>query len=290
MLREHQRHWGVDQWAAYLSAQPLPCMPRSKLLLKALEEVQGERLSMRELADIAGADPFLCLRLLREAESHRTRRLGHETTTPLAAVMLLGSDAFRDLLLLSPETDEANVGLAGCEARAHRAAQLALQWASARSDVSPEEIAMASLLAEMGELLLWTFAPELPQAAATVLAAGVVKRSAQAQEQACGFSFKQLTLKCATIWNLPPLLVQLIRGFDNVRANLSRLCVDTARHLIAGPDNPALPSDLATARHLIPGASMAWLVEQLQLGEAVDADALVAAAEAKVVEAESGGQ
>lgn len=272
MLSERQRHWGVDQWGAYLSAQPLPCMPRSKMLLLALEQAQGERLSVRELADIAGADPFLCLRLLREAESHRTRRLGHETTTPLGAVMLLGSDAFRELLTSSPETDEGNTGLAGCEARAHRAAQLALQWGVARSDVSPEEVAMASLLAEMGELLLWSFAPELPLAAETVLAAGVAKRSAQAQEQACGFSFKQLTLKCATIWNLPALLVQLIRGVDNVRANLSRLCVDTARHLVAGPDNPALPSDLAAARQLIPGASLAWLAEQMHL----DADLLPA--------------
>lgn len=265
MLREHQRHWGVDQWGAYLSAQPLPCMPRSKLFLLALEQAQGERLAVRELADIAGADPFLCLRLLREAESHRSRRLGHETTTPLGAVMLLGSDAFRDLLTSSPETDESNPGLAACEARAHRAAQLALHWGSARSDVSPEEVAMASLLAEMGELLLWSFAPELPLAAETVLAAGVVKRSVQAQEQACGFTFKQLTLKCATIWNLPPLLVQLIRGVDNVRANLSRLCVDAARHLVAGPRNPALPSDLAAARQLIPGASLVWLGEQMHL-------------------------
>lgn len=263
MLTQHQLRWGVDQWAAYLSAQPLPSMPRSKLLLLALEQVQGERLAPRELADIAGADPFLCLRLLREAEQRRSHRLGRETTTPLAAVMQIGSDAFRDLLVSSPETDETNLGLSGCEARAHLAAQLALRWGLARSDVSPEEVAMASLLAEMGELLLWTFAPELPTAAEAILAAGEAKRSAEAQVEACGFAFRQLTLKCATIWNLPQLLIQLIRGMDNVRANLSRLCVDTARHLATGPGNAALPSDLAAARQIIPGASLCWLAEQM---------------------------
>ena len=108
MLSQHQLHWGVDQWAAFLSAQQLPCMPRSKMLLAALEQIQGERLAVRELADIAGGDPLLCLRLLREAEAHRTRRLGHETTTTLAAVMQLGSDTFRELLVSSPETDETN--------------------------------------------------------------------------------------------------------------------------------------------------------------------------------------
>lgn len=263
MLTQRQTQWGVDQWAAYLSAQKLPCMPRSKLLMVSLEQVQGERLAVKELADIAGLDPFLCLRLLREAESHRSRRLGHETTTALAAVMLLGSDAFRDLIMSSPETDEENPGLAGCEARAHLAAQLAVRWGSARADISPEEIAMASLLAEMGELLLWSFAPELPQAAHKLVADGIVKRSVQAQEQACGFAFKQLTLKCATIWNLPLLLVHLIRGIDNVRSNLSRLCVDTARHLATGSFDPALPTDLASASQLIPGVSLKWLAEQM---------------------------
>lgn len=280
MLTQRQWQWGVDQWAAYLSAQALPCMPRSKLLLLSLEQVQGERLAVKELADIAGLDPFLCLRLLREAESHRSRRLGHETTTALAAVMLLGSDAFRDLIVNSPETDEEIPGLAGCEARAHLAAQLAMRWGSARADISPQEIAMASLLAEMGELLLWSFAPELPQAAHKLLADGVVKRSVQAQEQACGFAFKQLTLKCATIWNLPLLLVQLIRGIDNARSNLSRLCVDTARHLASSSFDPALPSDLASAARLIPGASMHWLAEQMPGIDPAAIDDLVLQAQA----------
>jgi hypothetical protein len=56
----------------------------------------------------------------------------------------------------------------------------------------------------------------------------------------------------------------LIRGIDNTRANLSRCCIDTARHLSSGgPDDPALPSDLADAKRIIPGASLEWLTEQL---------------------------
>lgn len=259
MLTKYQLHWEVDQWAAYLSAQSMPCMPRSKLLLAALEQVSGERLSVRELAGIANADSFLCLRLLRAAERQRTQRLGHETTTSLAAVMLLGSDAFRELLLSSPETDETNPGLAACEARSQMAMHLALHWGSARADLSPEEVGTAAVLSEIGELLLWNFAPELPLAAQEELASGRASRSIQAQEQACGFSFRSLTYKCAVIWKLPALLIQLIRGADNARANLSRLCVDTARHLASGPDDPALPCDLVEAKRLMPGESLPWL-------------------------------
>lgn len=239
-------------------------MPRSKTDLLALEDSKGENLSALELANIAGADPFLCLHLLREAEHQRTQRLGHETTTPLAAVMQLGTDSFRKLLLESPETDESNPGLAECEARSHLSSRLALRWGTARADLSPEEIALASLLSEIGELLLWSFAPELPLASLEALHSGRVSRSIQAQLETCGFRFKDLTLKCAAIWHLPGLLPQLIRGIDNTRANLSRICIDTARHLsTGGPEDPALPSDIAEASQIIPGTSLLWLAEQL---------------------------
>lgn len=264
MLTAHQKHWGIDQWAAYLSSQKIPCMPRSKASLIELEAAEGERLAPRELADIAGADPFLCLHLLRSAEQQRVQRLGHDTTTPLAAVMQLGTDAFRKLLLDSSETDESNTGLAECEARSLLASRLALRWGSARADISPDEIAMAALLSEIGELLLWSFAPELPLAANADLHCGHTQRSMQAQMETCGFRFKDLTLKCSAIWHLPGLLPQLIRGIDSTRANLSRLCIDTARHLSSGgPTDPALPTDIAAAKDLIPGASLEWLAGQL---------------------------
>lgn len=264
MLTAHQRCWGVDQWAAFLSRPALPCMPRSKTQLRELEETRGDRLAARELSDIAAADPFLCLHLLREAESRRVQRLGHETTTPLGAVMQLGTDRFHRLLQNSPETDEANHGLAACEARAFLASRLALRWGTARADIVPDEVAMAALLAEIGELLLWSFAPELPETTIALLRSGRAPRSMQAQVDAWGFRFKDLTLKCAAIWHLPALLTQLIRGLDNSRANYARLCVDTARHLAhGGADDPALPSDIAEASHLMPGVSVEWLAEQL---------------------------
>jgi len=259
MLTEHQRHWGVDQWAAFLTAQAIPCIPRSKLTLRALEETQGEDLSAADLTSLVIADPYLCLRLLREAEKRRTQRLGHDTTTPLGAVMQLGIKTFHNLVRSSTETDDSRPGLLACSARATLASQIAQMWGRARLDIAPEEVAIAALLAEIGELLLWHFAPELPQAAQEALDSGRAHRSAEAQQLACGFRFRDLSLKCANVWALPPLLIQLIRGQDTVRANLCKLYLDTARHLVAGADNPALPDDLAQAKRLIPHASLEWL-------------------------------
>ena len=235
-------------------------MARSKKALLMLEADEAASISARDLADLANGDPFLCLCLLRDAENRRSSRLGHETSTPLAAVMQIGSKGFREQLMSSPETDENMRGLARCEARASAACRLAGQWSTARSDVSPGELMMAALLGEMGELMLWHFAPELPQAAHDALASGEAHRSVEAQELGCGFKFKDLTLKCVEIWRLPKIIVQLIRGHDDTRANIARVSIDTARHLATGGDNPALADDLADIKTLVPGASMDWLV------------------------------
>lgn len=260
---ERRRHWRLPQWAAYLTAQRLPVMPRSKSALLGLEAEKGGELTIEELVGLANGDPFLCLCLLREAEEKRSARLGHETATQFAAVMQLGATNFRELLITSPETDDALAGLAECEARAVLAGRLAATWSGARADASPDEVLMAALLSEIGELLLWHFAPELPQAAKDMLKSGKATRSAEAQEATCGFKFKDLTVKCAENWRLPPILIQLMRGHDNVRARIAGLARNTARHLVAGADNPALPDDLAMAKQLLPQASMEFLVKGL---------------------------
>ena len=177
--------------------------------------------------------------------------------------MHLGATAFCEFLVNSPEADEVLPGLAECEARAVLAGLIAAAWSSLRADASPDEVLVAALLSEIGELLLWHFAPDLPQAAMELLATGGAKRSAEAQNVACGFRFHDLTLKCAENWKLPAILIQLIRGQDSVRAKLARLAGVTARHMIAGPDNPALPEDLATAKQLLPLATMESLVKGL---------------------------
>lgn len=257
--------WGVSQWAAYFEHQPLPVMRRSKQLMAQLEAIEGEMLSPKGLSDIVLQDPLLCLCLLREAERRKSNRLGRETTTALAAILQLGVDGFRKLLLASPEVDEQNAGLLRVEARAHVAAQLALAWSTGRGDLNPEEVAVASLLGGTGDLLLWVYASEIPQKAEDELRSGRAVRSAQAQMQACGFTFKELTLQCAERWKMPGLVIQLLRGSESVRAQLTRTCSNAARHVLDESETAilALASDLIDASKLIPNAGVEWLADGL---------------------------
>lgn len=276
-----KKRWGFEQWTAYFETQTLPVTPRSKAMLLALETEKGEALAPNELLDIVLGDPLLCLRLLREAERLRTRRLGHETTTALGAIMQLGVDAFRELLRESSEIDESNAGLMEVEARSGLAARIAHHWATAHADLNPEEVAVASLLADTGELLIWVYAPELAQAARDELLSGRATRSSRAQAQACGFDFKSVTIRCSELWHLPELLRLLLRGSETLRAELARLSADCARHILdqSASSDLALAHDLAAAKKLIPGASLPWLLDGMK-GVAVERHAgIIALAE-----------
>ncbi len=260
-----KRRWGVAQWAAYFENQALPVMRCSKLMLAEMESSEGEMLSPKDLLDIVLQDPMLCLCLLREAERQKSHRLDHETTTALAAILQLGVDEFRTLLLSSPEIDDSNQGLLKVSARARMASQIAQIWSAGRMDLNPEEVAVATLLAGAGDLLLWVYASEIPEKADYKLRSGRAKRSAEAQVQACGFTFKELTLQCAERWKLPALVIQLLRGSESVRAQMTRVCSNAARHLLDESETStlALATDLVEAGKLIPHVSLEWLADGL---------------------------
>jgi hypothetical protein len=271
--------WGAGQWAAYLEHMNLPVNAATKQALHELEENRGDLLSPKELAGLMLDDPLFALRLLKEANKRIPRRLGRDITTPLGAVLALGRAVYAEQLLDAPEADEGNAGFADCEARATLAARIAYQFGSCHHDLDPGELALAALLSNSAEIELWAFAPELPQAVLEELRSGRAKRSEQAQRQACGFPFKDLTLLLSERWQLPPLIMQLIRGDENLRARLARLAVDTARHLGNGAADPALPYDVNEAAKLT-GASLAGVTHGLPLLSEEEKAVLLVAAEA----------
>lgn len=270
MLTIHQSHWGIDQWVSYLRDKEIPVLPRSRAAMLALRDEppeEHERMSPRALADFVYLDPYLALKLLCNAEHRRSHRLGQETTTILAAVLQLGYDDMVHLVCDSAITDAAQAGANHCVAHAVMAAHIARAWAIYRVDVSPDEVTLAALLSDAGELLMWHFAPELPLKAEEELRSGRAQRTLKAQQQSLGFTFKQLTLTLAQAWELPSLLGMLIRGTDTPRANIARLAIDTARHILADAHNAALPADLVNIHNVVQGASFAQLVSPLPISD-----------------------
>jgi HD-like signal output (HDOD) protein len=265
MLTSYQLRWGVEQWVAFLKDKDIPVISRTRQLMLEIGEAKDDRLAPKALADIVLSDPYLALKLLRRAEGHRSQKLGQETTTALAAVLQAGVDGMVSTVSQSDVCSDTDEGLTACEARVVIAAHIARRWGSLRADVSAEELAMAALLSETGELILWHFAPELPQRSLDELRSGRALRTLQAQQQAAGFPFKMLTLALTHAWELPNLITQLIKGSDNPRANITRLAMDTARHITAHPENPAIPADIVNIKALMPGVSHRNLIAPLPI-------------------------
>jgi hypothetical protein len=257
-----QSWWGAAQWAAYLEHQEQPIKAASKLALRAMEEAASETLSGYAYAALMLEDPMLALRLIKEANKRLPRRLARDITTPLGVVMALGTTAFREQIEIAPEIASENTGFMACEARASLAARIAFAWGTLHYDLDAGELAMAALLANAGEVEMWAFKPELPQAALDELHSGRAARSEVAQRQACGFAFLDVTLLLIDTWNLPQLIKHLIRGDESLRARLARLAVNTARHLSNSAADPALPDDICEAAKLT-GATLSMVISTL---------------------------
>jgi hypothetical protein len=242
--------WGAGQWAAFLEYKEQPIKASSKAALEALEAGAEDTLSAQAYSALLLEDPLLALRLLREANKRLPRRLARDITTPLGVILALGTQQFKEQIHSAPEVGEDNAGFMVCEARSSLAARIAVAWGALRHDLDPGELAMAALLANAGEIELWAFVPELPQKALDELHSGRAQRSDQAQRQACGFPFLDLTLLLIENWTLPQLIKQLIRGDEGMRARMARLAVNTARHLGNGMEDAALPDDIKEAAKL----------------------------------------
>lgn len=271
--------WGASQWAAYLEHMDLPVKASSKQALADLEASRGDMLSAKELADLLLDDPLFALRLLKEANKRLPRRMAKDITTPLGIILSLGTACFSEQLAQAPEVMDDNHGFIECEGRATLAAHIALIYGSYHHDLDPGELALGAMLSDAGEIELWAFAPELPEAALNALHNGLAQRSEEAQRKVCGFAFKDLTLLMCEHWQLPPLILHLIRGDENMRSKLARLALNTARHLGRGPADPGLQHDLVDAAKLT-GASIQSLVGALPSLDEDEKAALVEAAEA----------
>lgn len=272
-----QKWWGASQWAAYLEHMELPVKASTKRALAELEASRGDLLSAKELAGLMIQDALFALRLLKEANHRLPRHLKRDITTPLGVVLALGTNQFNRQVSVAPMVAADNEGFDRCEGRAALAASIAVAWGGLHFDLDPGELALAALLSNAGEIELWAFAPELPQAAIEERQSGRTKRSEEAQIKVGGFAFKDLTLLLCQDWELPPLILQLIRGDENLRAKLARLAVNTARHLSNGPEDPALPHDVVVAAKLT-GASIATAAAALPLLDEEQKAALAAAA------------
>ncbi len=249
----------MEGWVAYLNAAEIPILRQTA---RRLDEARQniDRINGRDIAAIVLQDPLLAVRVLAYIQPFRGKHLRSDITTIGNAIMMLGVEPFFRRFespvtiesLLSNEP-QALLGVLHVIRRVQRASRYAHDWAFERHDMNTEEVALAALLHDLAEILLWCFAPRLAIEIRTRQSADKTLRSVTAQQQILGIRLFDLQLALCDTWLLPDLLKTLM---DDANAELPRvrnvvLAVNLARHSANDWTNPALPEDFAAIEKLM---------------------------------------
>jgi HD-like signal output (HDOD) protein len=243
----------ASAWAHALDTVEIPVLRRTVDELARLRE-REEQVVARDVARVLLHDPMFTLRVLRYLQLHRRAAQTADITTVEHALMMLGItpffEHFADLPAVESTLDGQPLALEGLMRvayRAHHAALYARDWAILRHDLRADEVAIAALLHDLAEMLVWCFAPDMSLQMAAVLRADAGVRSGAAQSTVLGFKLAELQGALISQWKLAALLQSLM---DDLHATHPRvinvaLAVNLARHSAFGWDNPALPDDYA---------------------------------------------
>lgn len=246
-------------WAYLLSTAEIPVLQRTIEELARLRQDE-DKLTARDISRVLLHDPLFTLRVLLYLQARRRPTQVTDITTVEHALMMLGVTPFFEHFaeLPSVENDLAEyplalAGLMRVMSRAHCAALYAHDWAAVRHDLNADEVAIAALLHDLAEMLLWCVAPELALQIQVMLRSDRALRSRDAQQAVLGFKLLDLQNALMLEWRVAAMLQSLM---DDAHATHARqmnvgLAINLARHSANGWDNPALPDDYAAIRKFL---------------------------------------
>ncbi|MFY9329915.1 MAG: HDOD domain-containing protein [Georgfuchsia sp.] len=249
----------LDGWVVRLGEARIPVLRRSVEALLELMRREDEIVA-RDISNVILRDPMLTLSVLRTLQSLSPNRKIAEITTIEHGIMMMGVSPFfrkfQNLPIVEDLLDENPVvlrGFMGVTTRAQHAALQARNWAALRSDIESDEIAIAALLHDMAELLIWFFEPRLAIEIADRTKSVPMLRSAAVQQEVLGVKLSELQLALCREWQLPGLLQSLMdeHQVHRPRVRNALLAVAFARHSAHGWWDEELPDDLAEIENLL---------------------------------------
>ena len=249
----------LESWVGFFSNAELPVLRQTaRRLAEARQNI--DKVGGRDIANIVMQDPLMAIRVLAYIQTVSGKHLRSDITNIGNAVMMIGIEPFFNKMDASLSIEamlknepQALLGVLQVIRRAQRASHYAHDWAFERHDMNIDEVALAALLHDLPEILLWCFSPKLAIEIRDRQHADKSLRSATAQEQVLGIRLSDLQLALCTVWHLPELLNTLL---DDANAQSPRvqnvtLAVNLARHSAGGWKDAALPDDFAAIEKLL---------------------------------------
>lgn len=250
----------IAYWLTRWESRPLPVLRHTIDALKALQNSQDE-VSAGKIAGIVLRDPLMTLQMLRTINNMPHGRFaGTEIASIEHTVMLFGIQPFFQQFTQLPILEDCLSAthpihahlLNAIEINQHTALQVR-DWSALRMDAKVEEVGIAGLLFNYGELLLCALEPDT---AAQLLAANNHRHLYQASlehHDILGTSLLELQQAYGLQQKLPRLLLELTHPEE---LSAPRVMIVTLAHAIAqaadhGWHNAALDMDIKVAARFL---------------------------------------
>lgn len=221
----------LAKWFDFLKDRPLPAL--APVGLRIQQQLNRLSSSQQDFAELLFLDPGMAVELFRTiARSPKSRE---PILTLNHAISMVGLKPLQVAALRMPSIDrlpqEAHEGMRLCYSRAVHAAYYARCWALRLGLHLPEEIGLAALVDECGEMSLWANAPQQMLAINERRAKGYT--TDDAAFQVLGTSLNRLSLALAGHWALPPLVAE---SLDRNVYEMRPLCAQLASHFARTTD------------------------------------------------------
>ncbi len=228
----------LDVWVKTLGEHGMPIFARTARDIAGV--ASRDQSSAAELARVILQDAAMTARLLRVANSSYYNPGKHGISTVSRAVVVLGFEVVRSIclsiavvenLLKGPQRERILMEMA----RSFHAAAQARAFAVKHKDPAPEEVFIATLLLNLGQMAFWSSSGDHgEQLTQAMRKPGIT--SEQAEEQVLGFKLQQLTLGLAKEWNLGELLQDTLEGKHKENPRISNIVLghELARNLEQG--------------------------------------------------------
>lgn len=202
-----------QDWVKQIATAELPSFGQTLAQIGSINEFMISHAA--ELTRVVLRDPSMTAKVLRVANTVHFNPSQKKINTISRAVIILGFQTIRSLCVATLLLDEllnrsALKPLRKEIALAFDSAMQARELALARREPNVEEIFIAALLFNIGDLSFWACGGEEAEQIAVALDMGL--KPEKAQEQILGFPLKRLTAELAKEWKINDTLIQATSG------------------------------------------------------------------------------
>jgi len=254
----------LASWTHTLHDREMPIFSSTTHKIQKL--ITEDKRSASDLADIIMQDPNLSVKVLKISNSIYYNPSSRKMLTVTRAIIVLGFIMIKELtiicvlfdaILSKKNKQKANEEIANAVHAAVQAKSLALMT----DDIQPEEVFLATLLKNIGDVAFWCFSNQKGESVLGLLQQGLDKE--KAEKQVLGFQLNQLSQSLCQSWQLTGLIEESINDINSHRSNLVELGHEIPKAIEEGWDSEAMDDCLNTLEELT-GKTPQYLKESLR--------------------------